>query len=65
MAIGERATLRITRDAAGREVLRESAAGFRLTQAWDAVGQLTRQRGGREPGLVGMPPGPGVERSYA
>ncbi|WP_141657734.1 DUF6531 domain-containing protein, partial [Methylobacterium indicum] len=30
LAIGERAPLRITRDAAGREVLRESAAGFRL-----------------------------------
>ncbi|MBK3423741.1 hypothetical protein HPY25_17770, partial [Methylobacterium sp. IIF4SW-B5] len=37
LAIGKRAPLRITRDAAGREVLRESAAGFRLAQAWDAV----------------------------
>ena len=65
LVVGERAPLRFTRDAAGREVVRESAAGFRLEQAWDAAGQLARQRGGREPGSDGLVPVSGVDRSYA
>ncbi|KQT91004.1 hypothetical protein ASG60_21550 [Methylobacterium sp. Leaf469] len=65
IAIGGHVPLRFARDVAGREFLRESAAGFRLEQAWDAVGQLVGQRGGREPSPAGLPPGPGVERTYA
>src|SRR5262249_27910647 len=35
------------RDALGRETRRESAAGFQLTSAYDAVGQLIEQKTGR------------------
>ncbi|KQP26506.1 hypothetical protein ASF27_21140 [Methylobacterium sp. Leaf102] len=66
IAFGEHAPLRFTRDAAGRETLRESAAGFRLEQGWDAAGQLTRQRGGLGPAArPGQALAPSLERVYA
>ncbi len=47
LIIAEHAPLGFTRDGLGREVRRESAAGFVLDSAWDAGGRLSAQRGGR------------------
>ncbi|WP_313003801.1 hypothetical protein [Pseudomonas sp.] len=46
LLIGEHAPLHISRDALGREVLRNSAAGFHLQQQYNRVGLLTEQRTG-------------------
>ena len=46
LLIGEHAPLHISRDALGREVLRNSAAGFHLQQQYNRVGLLTEQRAG-------------------
>ncbi len=61
-------------DALGRETRRESAAGFRLSQAHDKIGQLTRQWAGkalRDPLARasqqrggGAPAGMALERTY-
>ncbi|MDT3381163.1 RHS repeat-associated core domain-containing protein [Labrys neptuniae] len=79
LVIGARAPLSFGRDALGRELSRASAAGFSLSQAYDAVGQLTSQRAGfmlpaLSPGFAGAlaaerearSPGTGsiVERIY-
>ena len=47
IAIEGHGALSFTRDALGRETRRESTAGFRLTSAYDAVGQLIEQKAGR------------------
>ncbi len=49
VGIDGHAPLVFDRDALGREVRRGSASGFRLDQAWDAVGQLLRQSAGQGP----------------
>ena len=46
LLIGEHAPLHISRDALGREVLRNSAAGFNLQQPYNRIGLLTEQRAG-------------------
>ena len=46
LLIGEHAPLHISRDALGREVLRNSAAGFNLQQQYNRIGLLTAQRAG-------------------
>jgi YD repeat-containing protein len=43
IAIDSHAPLAFSRDALGRETRRESASGFRLSQSYDAVGQLLSQ----------------------
>ncbi len=48
LAIDDHAPLMVSRDPLGRETRRSSAAGFVLEQAFDPVGQLMRQRAGRE-----------------
>ncbi|QEN90083.1 hypothetical protein FZC33_28920 [Labrys sp. KNU-23] len=57
IAIGDHAPLFFKRDALGRELARESAAGFRLEQAYDEIGQLVRQSAGTSP----APRGSGLE----
>ncbi len=51
ITIGERTPLIFTHDDLGRETRRESAVGFRLSQAHDKIGQLTRQWADAETGL--------------
>ncbi|WP_246410965.1 DUF6531 domain-containing protein, partial [Methylobacterium fujisawaense] len=47
LVVAEHAPLAFTQDGLGREVRRESTAGFVLDSAWDAGGRLSAQRGGR------------------
>jgi YD repeat-containing protein len=52
---GDHAPLTFSRDGLGREVRRESGAGFKLDQAYDRVGQLLKQSAGIaiKPGIAG------------
>ena len=73
IGIDGHAPLLFDRDTLGREVRRASAAGFRLDQAWDAVGQLRNQSAGHgPPDLDGLgaakakaEPGTASQRHYA
>ncbi|WP_348272750.1 hypothetical protein [Methylobacterium sp. 13MFTsu3.1M2] len=61
LVVAEHAPLAFTRDGLGREVRRESAAGFVLDSAWDAGGRLSAQRGGRT--IRGLSGAMAVQRS--
>ena len=45
----EEHALRATRDEAGQDIRRTAGSGFILCQQYDLLGQVTRQRAGREP----------------
>ncbi|MDZ5449889.1 RHS repeat-associated core domain-containing protein [Labrys sp. ZIDIC5] len=60
LAVGDHARLTFKRDSLGREVSRQSEAGFALDQRYDVIGQLKSQRAGRmqtsaAPRLHGVP----------
>ena len=72
VGVDDHAPFAFGRDALGREVRRSSAAGFRLDQAWDGVGQLRSQSAGHGTSdLDGLSaarakagPGTGAQRHY-
>jgi RHS repeat-associated protein len=62
LQIGDHAPLKFERDRRGREMIRQSASGFLLAQAWNEVGLLTRQLAGAADRIRGLAEGQGFSR---